>query len=454
MPDRVRTTVCSRPNDEAIPSVQSAGGIDAGDDSNDVLELSPRWGIVSDMTSFSRTRPAGEAPPAALVRMRIVATGLLVLMAATFFVSRALVPVYPAFAFVRAFAEAAMVGGLADWFAVTALFRHPLGLPIPHTAIVPRNKDRIGDTLAQFLRDNFLIPVVVARRTRRLDVAAAIARWLTDPPEGAGGRFRQGASRLVAQVLEGLDPARLGGMVKAGIGNRLRQTEVSPILGQLLKAAIAERRHAPLLESAIRWAAKTLAANDHLVRAMVHDKAGSILRWTGLDETVANKLIGGFDRLLAEMAEDPEHPLRLKAEEGLDRLAWDLQYDRRMRERVEALKNELLDNPAMQRWRAARCWRSRATRSGRWRESSATCCGSLARHCSMIRGCRGRSTGSSAAPRWAPLPIMATGSSSSCPRRCAVGMPTRSRGGWRMRSGAICNISASTGRSSVGSSDW
>ncbi len=302
------------------------------------------------MTLLPRTRPVGEAPPPALVRMRIVATGLLVFMAATFFVSRALVPVHPAFAFVRAFAEAAMVGGLADWFAVTALFRHPLGLPIPHTAIVPRNKDRIGDTLAQFLRANFLIPVVIARRTRRLDVAGAIARWLTDPPEGAGGRFRQGASKLVAQVLEGLDPARLGGMVKAGIGARLRATEVSPILGQLLKAAIAERRHAPLLESAIRWAAKTLAANDHLVRAMVHDKAGSILRWTGLDTTVADKLISGFDKLLAEMAEDPEHPLRLKAEEGLDRLAWDLQYDRRMCERVETMKNDLLDNPAMQRW--------------------------------------------------------------------------------------------------------
>lgn len=220
------------------------------------------------MTVFARPRSMSEPTPPALVRMRIVATGLLLLMAATYFVSRALVDRHPAFGFVRAFAEAAMVGGLADWFAVTALFRHPLGLPIPHTAIVPRNKDRIGDTLAQFLRTNFLIPVVIARRMRRLDVAGAIARWLTDPPEGAGGRFRQGASKLVAQVLEGLDPARLGGMVKAGIGARLRETELSPILGQLLKASIAEGRHTPLLESAIRWAGKALAANDHLIRAM------------------------------------------------------------------------------------------------------------------------------------------------------------------------------------------
>ncbi|MET4595644.1 MULTISPECIES: DUF445 domain-containing protein [unclassified Sphingomonas] len=302
------------------------------------------------MISITRARPAQEAVNPALVRMRIVATGLLVAMAVVFLVSRAIGPVHPAVGFVRAFAEAAMVGGLADWFAVTALFRHPLGVPIPHTAIIPRNKDRIGDTLAVFLRDNFLLPAVISRRMRRLDVAGAIARWLTDPPEGAGGRFRSGASKLVAQVLEGLDPARLGGMVKAGIGARLRETEMSPILGQLLKASIAEGRHAPLLDAGIRWAAQALAANDHLIRAMVHDRAGSLLRWTGLDGAVANKLIDGLDKLLGEVAEDPHHPLRVRAEEGLARFAEDLQHDPAMRARIETLKNELLGNPAMQRW--------------------------------------------------------------------------------------------------------
>ncbi|MGP7794538.1 DUF445 domain-containing protein [Sphingomonas sp. CLY1604] len=282
--------------------------------------------------------------------MRRLAGGLLLAMAALFLVSRHLAATQPAWGFVQAFSEAAMVGGLADWFAVTALFRHPLGLPIPHTAIVPRNKDRIGDTLAQFLRANFLQPTVISRRMRRLDVAGALAHWLTDPEEGAGGRFRQGASKLVAQVLEGLDPQRLGGMVKAGIAARLREAEVAPMLGRVMKAAIAEQRHAPLLDGAIRWAAKALAANDHLIRQMVHERAGSILRWTGLDETVADKLIGGLDRLIADMAEDPQHPLRLKAEEGLDRLAWDLQFDPRTRERVEAMKVELIANPAMQRW--------------------------------------------------------------------------------------------------------
>ena len=301
------------------------------------------------MTSFPRASTTEAAPPA-LVRMRRIAVGLLVAMAALFLVSRQLAATHPGWGFAQAFGEAAMVGGLADWFAVTALFRHPLGLPIPHTAIIPRNKDRIGDTLAAFLRTNFLQPAVIGRRMRRVDVATAIARWLTDPPEGAGGRFRQGASKLVAQVLEGLDPARLGGMVKAGIGARLRETEMSPILGQLLKASIAEGRHAPLLDAGIRWAAQALAANDHLIRAMVHDRAGSLLRWTGLDGAVANKLIDGLDKLLGEVAEDPHHPLRVRAEEGLARFAEDLQHDPAMRARIETLKNELLGNPAMQRW--------------------------------------------------------------------------------------------------------
>ena len=302
------------------------------------------------MRTAYRASLAEEATPAGLVRMRLVATGLLVAMAALFLVSRTQMGVHPAWGYVRAFAEAAMVGGLADWFAVTALFRHPLGLPIPHTAIVPRNKDRIGDQLASFLRANFLITGVIARRMRSLDVAGAAARWLTDPPEGAGGRFRAGASKLVAQVLESLDPARLGGMIRAMAGERLREAEVGPLAGRLLAAAMREGRHKPLLEGVIRWAARALAANDHLIRQMVSERAGSILRWTGLDETVANKLISGLQNMLSDMADNPEHPMLLRAEEALDRFAWNLRHDPETQAKVAAMKDEMIANPAVGRW--------------------------------------------------------------------------------------------------------
>lgn len=292
---------------------------------------------------------ASNAPPPALVRMRRVATGLLVAMAAVFLTTRALAPTHAGWGFVRAFAEAAMVGGLADWFAVTALFRHPLGLPIPHTAIIPRNKDRIGDQLAQFLREYFLIPAVVARRMGRIDVAAAAGRWLATP-QGTGSRITRGLSRLAVEVLQALDQERLGGMVRAMLVARLREAELSPMAGRALQAAIAEGRHLAVIDGLVRWARGALASNEPLVRAMVHDRAGSILRWTGLDETLANKLIDGIDKLIADMADDRDHPLRMKAEEGLATLANDLQHDATMRARIEVLKIELLENPAMQDW--------------------------------------------------------------------------------------------------------
>src|SRR3954467_3118264 len=128
--------------------------------------------------------------------MKVAATGLLVVMAGVFIAARAFEHRYPSLAYVKAFAEAAMVGGLADWFAVTALFRHPLGLPIPHTAIIPRNKDRIGEALANFLKENFLIPSVVDRRMQNIDVAGAVGRFLARP-SGGGGRLREGASPLI-----------------------------------------------------------------------------------------------------------------------------------------------------------------------------------------------------------------------------------------------------------------
>jgi uncharacterized membrane-anchored protein YjiN (DUF445 family) len=280
--------------------------------------------------------------------MRLIATGMLLAMAAIFIAATRFEDVHPAWGFVRAFAEAAMVGGLADWFAVTALFRHPLGLPIPHTAIIPRNKDRIGETLASFLRDNFLIPSVVARRMRSVDVAGAIGRFLANPaPEG---RLREGASRMFASLLESLDEERLGGMVKSAVSSRLRSLEVSPLLGKTLEAAITEERHVPMLDSMVTWAGRTLDANEEMVRVMVHQKAGWVMRLAGLDAKLADAIVDGLRKLTIDMAIDPDHPVRAKAEEGLAALAWDMQHDEETRAKVEGWKNEIIANKAVTDW--------------------------------------------------------------------------------------------------------
>ena len=302
---------------------------------------------MARMTNGALARFNPAQPGAA--GMKAAATGLLFVMAAVFAVARAFEPLYPWLGYLKAFAEAAMVGGLADWFAVTALFRHPLGLPIPHTAIIPRNKDRIGEALANFLKENFLVPSVVARRMRNIDVAGATGRFL-QTPAGEGTRIRAGASRLIADIFESLDDERLGGIVKGAIASRIRKMEVSPLLGHALASAINEDRHVPMLEAAIRWTARALDANEPLIREMVHKKANWILKLAGLDAKLADAIIDGLRKLTVEMSTDPAHPVRVKIEDALAQLANDLQTRPETRERVEAIKDQLLDNKSVSLW--------------------------------------------------------------------------------------------------------
>ena len=304
--------------------------------------------------------------------MRRLATGLLLAMALVYLATRLLEPQFPQFApalgFVRAFAEAAMVGGLADWFAVTALFRHPLGVPIPHTAIIPENKDRIATTMAAFLQDNFLTPIVVARRLQTMNAAVALGSFLADPKAdprkpaetSTSARIRAGAAGLIADVLESLDPEQLGGLAKGALRTQIEKWEVAPLLGQLLSAAIADKRHMPLVDATIRRAAMVIEDNEPLIRSMIHERANTLLRWTGLDERLASTVLDGLYKLLAETVVDPEHPLRRRIEEGLEELAEGLLHDPAMRERVERLKREVLANPAFARWLDALWERGRA----------------------------------------------------------------------------------------------
>jgi uncharacterized membrane-anchored protein YjiN (DUF445 family) len=282
--------------------------------------------------------------------MRLAATGLLVAMAALFLLARHMAPSHPAFGWLLAFSEAAMVGGLADWFAVTALFRKPLGLPIPHTAIIPENKDRIADTMADFLRENFLTPPVISRRMKAMNLAAAMGDFLADPQRGGEVRLRHGAASLFADLLESLDPEQMGGMVRKGLRSQLERLDIAPLLGGLLNSAIADQRHRPLIDGMLRWTGVTLEANEDLLRQLIHDRASGILRWTGLDERMASAILDGLFKLIAECIVVPDHPVRLKVEEGLDNLTRALNEDPTMHDRVNRLKDDLLANPAMAAW--------------------------------------------------------------------------------------------------------
>ena len=295
-------------------------------------------------------RPAAAPATDRARTMRRAATAMLVLMAAVFVLSGRFLALHPAWGYVHAFAEAAMVGGLADWFAVTALFRRPLGLPIPHTAIIPENKDRIADTMAGFLRENFLTPAVVARRMGAMNMAAAVGAYLADPKLGQDSRIRAGASQLAVEVLESLDPQRLGTQVRAGLAAQLNKLEIAPLLGTMLEAMIADGRHRQLIDRIIRWAGVVLEDNEDMVRTMVQQRANALLRFTGLDERLANSVLDGLYKLLAEVLVNQDHPLRVKIEEGLSGLALGLREDPAMQARVERMKADLLANPAVSDW--------------------------------------------------------------------------------------------------------
>jgi uncharacterized membrane-anchored protein YjiN (DUF445 family) len=402
------------------------------------------------LSRFNPVQPGAQG-------MKVVATGLLVLMAAVFAVTRAFEHRYPALAYVKAFAEAAMVGGLADWFAVTALFRHPLGLPIPHTAIIPRNKDRIGEALANFIRENFLIPSVVARRMQKLDVAGAAGRFLKTPA-AEGTRIRAGASRLIADIFESLDDERLGGIVKGAISARLRNAEVSPLLGHALASAINEERHVPMLEAAIRWMARALDANEQLIREMVKKKANWVLKLAGLETKLADAIIDGLRKLTAEMSTDPAHPVRIKVEEALAQLANDLQTRPETQEKVEAIKEQLLDNQSVSLWLDTLWQKGREAIIRAARNPDAVMAGKLGevmRSMGGLRRTRGsarRSTSSRAAPSLEWRQATAGRSSPWSPRRSAAGTRGRSLRGLNPRSAATSSTSASTAPSSAASS--
>ena len=282
--------------------------------------------------------------------MRRIATGLVVFMAVAFLATAPLAETHTAWGYVHAFAEAALVGSLADWFAVTALFRHPLGIPIPHTAIIPQNKDRIADTMAGFLKDNFLTPQVVARRMQEMNLAHAVGQYLAQPGDRGDGRILAGAGQMGVEILESLDPQRLGMQVRAGLASQLEKVRVAPLIGQAMQAMIADGRHRPLIDALIKRAGLVIEDNEALIRAMIHERANALLRFTGLDERLANSVLDGLYRMLAEVLIDEEHPLRVKVDEGLRELAHSLQHDPATQAKVERMKNDLLANPALTDW--------------------------------------------------------------------------------------------------------
>ncbi len=290
------------------------------------------------------SRPDDATRQAQLDVMKRRATGLLALAAAVFGAATAFEGQYPWLGYVRATAEASLVGGLADWFAVTALFRHPLGLPIPHTAIVATRKERIGRILGTFVQHHFLSREVIAANLRAARPAERAAHWLSDP-EHSRRVARQVASG-VAKTLESLPDYEVRQLVHQILNARLRSLRVAPALGKTLALVLADDRHQGLLNEAVRLAAGAVRDN----RDMIRDKVRAESPWWVpgvVDDQIYQRIIGTVESLLRDIGARPDHPLRGAFDRALRDFVDRLQHAPDVIAKAEAIKEEWLADPAI-----------------------------------------------------------------------------------------------------------
>lgn len=274
-----------------------------------------------------------------LRRMRVVATGLLVLMAVIYVLT------YdrgPGWDYVNSAAEAGMIGAIADWFAVTALFRHPLGIPIPHTALVRRRKDDLGASLEQFVRENFLTPAVLREKFTDAQVVLRLGEWLAEPEHAE--RVVSEASPFLCRALERVDERELRTLVEDVLLPRVRREQLSPLAGHLLERVIEDGSHHGLVDLAARELHAWLALHQDEVEGIVRSRAPS---WAPawVNDQVTRRVYQEVLRWARDIKDDPQHNVRQAVDSYLSELGKDLQNDPRTQARFESLKERLLEHP-------------------------------------------------------------------------------------------------------------
>jgi uncharacterized membrane-anchored protein YjiN (DUF445 family) len=284
-----------------------------------------------------------------LDRMKRRATGLLVGASVLFVITLVLERQFPWLGFVRATAEAAMVGGLADWFAITALFRHPMGIPIPHTAIIPSRKDRIGRSLGGFVQNNFLSREVIAARLDGLRIAERMAKWVSDPANS--GRIAHHVATGLAGTAQVLRDEDVQAMIDRALIARVRKTQVAPVLGNVLSLLTADNRHQELLDEALRLVADGVARNEELIRQRIREESPWWLPEV-VDDRIHDKVVVAIENTLKQVAEDPAHPLRERFDRALSGFIEKLRTSPELSARAEEIKEDMLTNPAVRQFSA------------------------------------------------------------------------------------------------------
>jgi uncharacterized membrane-anchored protein YjiN (DUF445 family) len=274
-----------------------------------------------------------------LRRMRTLAVCLLLLAAAVYLVT---LGEDGALGFVNAGAEASMVGAIADWFAVTALFKHPLGLPVPHTALIRKRKDELGRSLEEFVGENFLQEGIIRERVASAAISERAGAWLADPAHVR--RVVDEVSEVAAIGLGKVRDEHVSDLVTEALIPRFREEPVAPLAGGLLAEAVRDGAHEGVVDLALDELHGWLLEHPDTVAEVLEQRAP----WWApprLNDAVTRRVTGELVTWLAEIRADPAHRARLAFDSMLTKLAEDLQHDPETRERTERLKDRLLDHP-------------------------------------------------------------------------------------------------------------
>jgi uncharacterized membrane-anchored protein YjiN (DUF445 family) len=249
---------------------------------------------------------------------------------------------YPWLGYVRATAEAGMVGGVADWFAITALFRRPLNLPIPHTAIIPQRKDRIGRSLGNFVQNNFLSPEVLGAKLRAAQLSRRAMEWVSEP-EHARTVVRQaaGALRSASAVVRDDD---VHALLERSVIEPLKRRPIAPVIADGLALLTVNDRHQQVLDRLVDGLGRLVKENDGLIRERIREESPW---WVPdfVDDRLHDRIVDGIGRTLASVSADPEHPLRRQLDELLITWIEQLRESPEVRERAEVIKQQVLDHP-------------------------------------------------------------------------------------------------------------
>lgn len=307
------------------------------------MDAKANAGPGTEVATTSPPRVDGTVDPriAGLRRMRVIATLLLVAMAAVFIATSVVKFDWPWIPYVRAFSEAAMVGACADWFAIVALFRRPFGLPIPHTGIVPNNKDRIGAALGRFITNNFLTEAAMRERLARIDVLGSLGRWISD--DANAERLGDYAAAYVPRLARALPAQQIGESVGRLTQRALETIPAAPLASKMLAVIWAQGEAQAFIAQAIELSEVWLTANKgYLTRKISQQSSRWIPKW--IDKIIAEKVLNGMLSTLREMR-DPAHPWRIELRTTVEKLIADLASDPQMHARAESIKAELLASP-------------------------------------------------------------------------------------------------------------